>query len=125
MAKTPNITPSLIERLKKKAWTGKSKFKIAAFAFSRKGNFLGSAANSVSSCLSYENYRKRCLLGEECKHSGKHAEKALIEKYGKRISTILIVRIGLGGEIRPIEPCQMCSKIADKLGIKIISVEKE
>jgi len=123
MAKTPNISPTLIAKLKQKATTGQLKFRIAAFAFSKKGNFLGSAVNSISSWITYEGYQSRCETGETCKHSGRHAERILIEKYGKRISTILILRIGHSGNLRPISPCAMCSKIAKKLGIKIMSLQ--
>ena len=87
MAAVPNITPSLILKLKKKAIAGRIKFRIAAIAFSRKGNVLGMEVNScISRRISYEEYSKRCITKESCKFSGKHAERALMEKYGKRIA---------------------------------------
>ena len=126
MAAVPNITPSLVLKLKKKAIAGRLKFRIAAIAFSRKGNVLGMEVNScISRRISYEEYSKRCITKESCKFSGKHAERALMEKYGKRIASILILRVGHGGDLRAIQPCDMCKKIADKLGIRIFSVDPE
>lgn len=55
--------------------------------------------------------------------SGKHAERELIKRYGKKISKIVILRIGRAGAILPIDPCETCSKVANKLGIKIESFE--
>ena len=126
MAAVPNITPSLVLKLKKKAIAGRLKFRIAAIAFSRKGNVLGMEVNScISRRISYGEYSKRCITKESCKFSGKHAERALMEKYGKRIASILILRVGHGGDLRAIQPCDMCKKIADKLGIRIFSVDPE
>ena len=79
----------------------------------------------ISRRISYEEYSKRCITKESCKFSGKHAERALMEKYGKRIASILILRVGHGGDLRAIQPCDMCKKIADKLGIRIFSVDPE
>jgi hypothetical protein len=46
-----------------------------------------------------------------------------MRRYGSNIKTILISRVGHSGILRPISPCKTCQKVADKLGIKIISVE--
>ena len=48
-----------------------------------------------------------------------------MKRHGKKINTILIMRIGHGGDILKIEQCEKCKKIADKLGVKIISVDQE
>lgn len=103
------ITP-IINRLSKKALSSPSKFKIAACAFSKQGNFLGIESNGV-----------RCDL-TSFKGRGKHAEMALIKKFGKQIDTIYLFRVGLSNIPRPIEPCITCAATAKKLGIKIISL---
>jgi hypothetical protein len=41
-------------------------------------------------------------------------------KYG--IVRILICRVGKGGNLRPIDPCPNCKKVADKLDIKIETI---
>jgi hypothetical protein len=41
-------------------------------------------------------------------------------KYG--IVRILICRVGKGGNLRPIDPCSNCKKVADKLDIKIETI---
>jgi hypothetical protein len=45
-------------------------------------------------------------------------------KYGNLIKTIFISRIGHGGEWRPIKPCENCKALADKLGIKLITIKE-
>jgi hypothetical protein len=54
--------------------------------------------------------------------TAEHCEKRLIARFGKRIHTIVICRIGRSGELRPIDPCPSCKKTAAKYGIKIVSV---
>lgn len=56
---------------------------------------------------------------------GTHAERILINRYGKNIARILIARIGRSGENRPIDPCPVCKKIADEMGIKIESITND
>lgn len=54
---------------------------------------------------------------------GVHAEMQVMLKGGPGLKTILICRVGRGGDILPIDPCPTCKRKADELGIKIISVE--
>ena len=37
---------------------------------------------------------------------------------------ILIIRIGIGGKLRPIDPCGVCAKMAKKRGVKIVSFKE-
>lgn len=114
MAKVPNINPTLLTKLKQRATSSHVTYRIAAFAFSKKGNLLGSAVSAIS----------RHGKDTTTKHgSGRHAEREVIAKYGRKIHTIVIMRIGHGGDIRPIHPCKKCKEVADKYGIKILSVE--
>ena len=46
------------------------------------------------------------------------------EAKAKGIVKILICRVGRSGELRPIKPCDTCQKIADKLGIEIVSIQE-
>jgi hypothetical protein len=102
--------PSLITLMKNKASRSPSKIKISAIAFDNKGDILGTVTNSFNN---WEIPRKS---------TGKHAERTLIARYGELIKTILICRVGLGGNILPIDPCPTCQKVAKKYGIKIVSV---
>ena len=52
-----------------------------------------------------------------------HAEMQIMLKGGPGVKTILICRIGRGGDILPIEPCAACQEKADDLGIRIVSVQ--
>lgn len=106
------INPSLLRSLSKKAWQSPSTYRISGVAISKHGNILGWASNG---------YRKEYV--EPGKYSGEHCEMRLIKRYGSRISTIIIMRIGSGGNILPIDPCEKCAKVAEKMGIKITSVK--
>lgn len=106
------IEDSVICLLKQKAKQSPSKYRISAIALDKKGDILGVAHNT------YSKYGKEMSN----KFLGAHAERRLMERYSHNIKTIIIMRIGRGGDILPIDPCCMCSSIAKKLGIKIISV---
>lgn len=81
--------------------------RIIAIGFNHKNDLVGIKTNS---------------FGLSCrKGSGKHAERELIKRYGNRIKKIIILRIGRSGKLFPIDPCDICKKVADKYGIKIES----
>lgn len=101
------INNFLVEMAVKKANNSNCRFKVSAIGISAKGNVLGSCIN---------NHRF------DGKGRGLHAEINLIRRFGKKLSTIIICRVGRSGEMLPIDPCDNCQKVADKLGIKIISV---
>jgi len=102
--------PQFIKEMQQKAEQSDSKFRISAFGINRKGECVAKATNSFR-------------FGR--KGGGIHAEmKIMLEARRKRIKTIIICRIGWGGDIRPIEPCPVCSEKAKELGIKIISVKE-
>lgn len=101
------INNSLVEKAIKKANDSCCRFKVSAIGISSKGNVLGSCIN---------NHRF------DGKGGGIHAEINLIRRFGKKLNTIIICRVGRGGDLLPIDPCDNCQKVADKMGIKIISV---
>lgn len=98
-------------RLNKKAIQSSSGYKIAAAAFTKKGNLIDIATNHV-----------RLTLPASKKGAGVHAEATLIKRHKSSIAYIVISRVGRGGQDRPIHPCELCTKLADKYGIKIISI---
>ena len=108
------VSPDIIRQLRSKASQSPCSYKLSGIAFSNKGEILGMAKN---------DFRKDLI--QEGKYSGRHVERALIERYGRNIATILIMRIGKSGDIRPIDPCQHCAKLAKKMGIRIISVTED
>lgn len=58
------------------------------------------------------------------KGRGKHAEANLIKKYYKRgLKNIIIFRTNKTGGFLPIHPCKTCQRLANKLNIKIQSLE--
>jgi hypothetical protein len=82
-------------------------YKIVAVGFNSKNEFLGIKTNGFGE---YKYSRKG---------TGKHAERELIKKYGRRLSKIVILRIGKSGDVLPIEPCEVCKKVAQKNQIEI------
>lgn len=97
------------DRLCKKAAKTTCRFKISAAALNHKDEVIGIVNNS----------HRFVKYG-----GGLHAERKLMDRYGKNIKTIIILRIGNSGNLLPIEPCKVCKEIADKLNIKIISIYK-
>jgi cytidine deaminase len=98
-----------IKIAKQKAKQSPGKFKISALGFDHKGEYIGSAFNY----LRFDRYG-----------GGMHAEMSLIHKYGLRIKTILVCRIGRSGNLLPIHPCPRCSAKARELGIKIVPIHE-
>ena len=103
-----NISEYIASRAKNKARQSPCKYKIAALGFNRRGELVSSATNS---------------LRFSRKGGGVHAEVQVMRNAKQKgIKTILICRVNPNGLILPIEPCEHCAKLAEKLGIKIISV---
>lgn len=100
----------MIERMRKKAGKTICRSKVSALGFNHSGKLVIQTNNSP----------RFCRYG-----GGIHAEeKIFLKAKRKRIKTILICRVSKTGNLLPIDPCPKCTKLAEKLGIKIISVEK-
>lgn len=56
------------------------------------------------------------------KSQGFHAEERLMFSSPKSLVKIMILRIGAKGELRPIDPCSRCSRLAQKRGVTIESL---
>ena len=82
---------------------------VAAIAYTQKGNVLGTALSVPSKIPGIRQ---------------KHAEGILMGKFGRAIHKIVILRVGRGGTLLPIQPCSVCKKLADRLGIVIEEVSK-
>lgn len=108
-----NSLPIIVKQLGKKAAQSRSKYRISAMAFDKRGEFIGRAFNGLPPD------------GLEGKPGiGVHAEYKLMMKYGDLLKTIIISRIGHSGEWRPIKPCHNCQKLAEKLGVKLITIDQ-
>lgn len=108
-----NSLRELSNRLRKKAKQSSAVYRIAAVAYSRSGNLLGFAVNSV-----------RLDLSASKRGSGVHAERQLMKRFGEKIGYILLSRYGNGGDMLPIHPCEICAKLAKVHGVKIISLHE-
>lgn len=102
-----SATENIINQLTSKAHKSDCKYKISAIGFDKKGELIGVTNNTHR------------FLG---KGKGLHAEMRLIRRYGNNIKTMIICRVGRSGIMRPIDPCETCSRVATKLGIKIQTI---
>ncbi len=107
--------PSLTKTLIQAAIHSPCNYRIGAIAFDKKGDVLGNACNAFRMGSKFIGEQNR-------KGTGFHAEARLMKRYRSNIKTILIMRIGNSGNILPIDPCPACAKMAEKLGIKIVTV---
>lgn len=95
----------MLDRALRKANSSMCRIKIAAISV-WKGRIV------------YASNRPRYMR----KGGGVHAEMALMRRYGKAISEILILRTNKSGHLLPIEPCEVCARKARELGIKIKTI---
>lgn len=102
------LNPDILSILTSKATQSRAEYCVSALGFSKKGDILGTSVNS-------SRFPRR--------GGGLHAEELLIRTYGRKLKTILICRTSKSGKrILPIHPCRKCRNLANKYGIKIISV---
>ena len=111
---TRKALAAVLPRMAKKAMAeNHCVYHVCALAISSKNELLGICVNN----------RRLPVIGR--RGVGLHAEIKLIRRYGKNISKIYIIRMGGTGNALPIAPCENCSKVAAKYGIKIIPVHEE
>ena len=104
----------LSDMLRKTVERSPCTYRISAIALDKKGDVLGIVHNGFRNSESFMGEQGR-------KGTGLHAEARLIRRYGQNIKTILIMRIGNSGNVLPIDPCPACAKMADKLGINVLT----
>lgn len=117
MGKKAKISLAVEELLKEKASHSPCTYKVSAIGLDSKGDILGHVTNSHSknwNVLEKENVGRA--------GTAEHAERRILARYKDLVKTIIICRVGRSGELRPIDPCPACQKVANKYGAKIISV---
>lgn len=97
----------MLERLLNKAAKSSCRYQVAAFGVNKKGELVGVSFSQPRFCRSGGSI---------------HAEMALMRRYGNKIKKIYIARVSRTKNMLPINPCKVCQKTADSLGIKIISI---
>ena len=105
------------ELLKEKASHSPCTYRISGIAFDAKGDILGHVTNSHSKNWNVLDKYKVGRAG-----TAVHAERRLFSQYKDLVKTVVICRIGRSGDIKPIDPCPACQKVANKYGAKIISL---
>lgn len=95
----------IIDILFQEARKSTCRFRVSAVVLDERGNVLA------------RGYNKPRL---KRKGGGIHAEVDTLRKCDRnKIHTIVILRIGKGGDIRNIHPCLNCSKLLTKLNVKV------
>ena len=107
------MNESLKKVVFKKSTHSPSHMRMAGVAFNKKGEVLGIVSNGF-----------RINNVKPARGSGEHVETKLIRRYGNLISRIIIMGIGRGGAILPIDPCNKCQKLLSKYGIKVSTVKE-
>ena len=97
-----------MERAKRKASQSTCTYKVAAIGFNRRGEIIHTAVN-----------RSRF----DRKDTGVHAEMRVMLMAGPALKTVIICRVNNRGDLLPIEPCPVCQKKAEELGVRIVSIE--
>lgn len=103
--------------LQSKAKRSSCTYRVAAIAFDKKGDILGHVTNKHSEWNVIEK------TGNGRAGTSRHAERLLLGRYANNVKTIVICRVGHSGALRPIDPCPACRKAAEKLGVKIVSLQ--
>lgn len=104
------VPTHIVERARKKAMQSICMFPVAALGFNRAGVCV----------ITRTNRPRFSRFG-----GGLHAERLVMQQAKARgVVRILICRVGDGGTLLPIEPCETCSNIAKKLGIKLESIKE-
>lgn len=111
-----DIPDSLLRRLRAKATCSPCTYKISGIAISKRGNILGIATNTHSKW----QVLNKVPIGRA--GTAIHVERNLLAKFGNKVKTIIICRVGRSGDILPIDPCPACRRAADKYGVNIVSV---
>lgn len=101
------IDTKLVELAKKTADKSSCRYRVSAIGLNRYGKIIATA---------YNRPRLNRLGG------GLHAELEVIRKGGPAVCSIILCRIGNAGKLRIIHPCEFCSRIVSKLGIKIYTL---
>lgn len=102
------MNSQIIQRAKRIASKSLCRYKVGAIGFNHKGEIISSSFNKP----------------RFCREGGSvHAEMHVMKISPPSLKSILICRVGLSGNLRPIHPCKTCQQKADELGIKILTIE--
>ena len=117
MSKTARISADdvdthLFSRMLKKASAGPSQYHLSVAAFDKKGDLLGVVSNS---------FRRDRI--QPIKYSGAHAEMRAVHRWGPKIKTMILMRVGNGGNILPIDCCPKCQAVLEKMGIRVEAIQ--
>ena len=104
------MTAKIIKIAKEKAKQSNCTYKVSAIGLNKKGE------------VTYKAFNKSRFMRPG---GAIHAEMEVMLKGGPGIRTIIICRVGNGGDILPIHPCKVCKDKAAELGIRIVSVGVE
>ncbi len=103
-------SPELVQQGIRKALKSHCHTKVAVICFDKRGKLLGVVVNS-------QRFNR--------KGGGFHAEIQALRKYGQRLFSIVLLRTGKSGILRPIECCPVCAKLLEENNIKVTTTKGE
>ena len=103
------IASNCLDRCIRKALKSCCRYKVLAIGFNRKGDLIGYANNHPMFSMV---------------NGSMHAERKLIMKYGSKVRSVVILRVGNSGNLLPIKPCANCQKMLDKLNVTVQTIEE-
>jgi hypothetical protein len=102
------ITKEITEIARKKAQQSQCRNRVSALGLNKNGD-------CVMKTFNLHRFGR--------KGGGVHAEMQILAKAREKgVVSIIICRVGKGGDLLPIDPCETCQETADKLGVKISTV---
>jgi deoxycytidylate deaminase len=98
---------SVLIKAKRRALKSSCRYKISALGFNSRGELIYSSFNKPR----FKRYG-----------GGVHAEMNVMLKAGPSLKTIILCRVNNYGKLLPIDPCSVCKRKSEELGIKIITI---
>lgn len=92
----------LLVRMIRTALKSSCRYRVVAAGFDRRGRIITIKVNTVRLAT-----------------RGWHAEERVIRSSPRSLARIVIARVSASGDLLPIDPCQTCARLADKLNISI------
>lgn len=97
---------NLIPRMIRLGMKVNLRYRVVAAGIDSKGNIISIKTNQP-----------------RLKSQGFHAEERLMFSSPRSLVKIIILRIGVKGELRPIDACSRCLRLATKRGVTIESIK--
>lgn len=101
------MNEQILRKAIKKAQQSICRYKVSAIGLNHRGEIICTAMN-----------KPRFVR----KGGGLHAEMNVMRLAGPSLKSIVLCRVGARGDLRSIDPCNMCREKAEEIGVKIYTI---